>query len=245
MLPVVICEENRSLRERWLDVLGKLVQERYPLLRFEALSGGARELRRALETEDGIMLVILAVEGAIETGIGLFSSVMERNRDNYVLLGLHNAERLDAVLSRCMRPAGILLAPFREEAMRMSLDRALRDYTALYEQEGQNGYMTLTSGKTLRRIAYRDIQYLEAQDKLLNICTKRYAVSVRGSLNAVEKELPQEFIRCHRSYIVNRLHIERLNLPEMAVYLANGERIPVSRSYKEALLEQLRAEDQV
>ncbi|MBS5586882.1 MAG: LytTR family transcriptional regulator DNA-binding domain-containing protein, partial [Clostridiales bacterium] len=145
----------------------------------------------------------------------------------------------------CMRPAGILLAPFREEAMRMSLDRALRDYTALYEQEGQNGYMTLTSGKTLRRIAYRDIQYLEAQDKLLNICTKRYAVSVRGSLNAVEKELPQEFIRCHRSYIVNRLHIERLNLPEMAVYLANGERIPVSRSYKEALLEQLRAEDQV
>ena len=115
------------------------------------------------------MLVILAVEGAIETGIGLFSSVMERNRDNYVLLCLHNAERLDAVLSRCMRPAGILLAPFREEAMRMSLDRALRDYTALYEQEGQNGYMTLTSGKTLRRIAYRDIQYLEAQDKLLNI----------------------------------------------------------------------------
>ena len=72
-----------------------------------------------------------------------------------------------------------------------------------------------------------------------------YKRQVRGSLNAVEKELPQEFIRCHRSYIVNRLHIERLNLPEMAVYLANGERIPVSRSYKEALLEQLRAEDQV
>lgn len=242
MLPVVVCEEDRALRARWLSALEALARQRYPLLRYEALPGGTRELTRALEAESGIMLVILAVTEAVDEGIHLFASVMERNRDNYVLLCLHDAARLTAVLSRCMRPAGILLSPFDEDGMLASLDRVLRDYTALYAEESRESYMTVTSGKTLRRIAYRDIEYFEAQDKLLNICTRRYVASVRASLNAVEKELPPQFIRCHRSYIVNRACVERLDMPAMTLYLSSGERLPVSRSCKEALREGLRAE---
>ena len=108
MLPVVVCEEDRALRARWLSALAALARQRYPLLRYEALPGGTRELTRALEAESGIMLVILAVTEAVDEGVRLFASVMERNRDNYVLLCLHDAARLNAVLSRCMRPAGIL-----------------------------------------------------------------------------------------------------------------------------------------
>lgn len=242
MLPVVVCEEDRALRARWLSALEALARQRYPLLRYEALPGGTRELTRALEAESGIMLVILAVTEAAEESVRLFASVMERNRDNYVLLCLHDAARLTAVLSRCMRPAGILLSPFDEDGMLASLDRVLRDYTALYAEESRESYMTVTSGKTLRRIAYRDIEYFEAQDKLLNICTRRYVASVRASLNAVEKELPPQFIRCHRSYIVNRACVERLDMPAMTLYLSSGERLPVSRSCKEALREGLRAE---
>ena len=242
MLPVVVCEEDRALRARWLSALEALARQRYPLLRYEALPGGARELTRALEAESGIMLVILAVTEAAEESVRLFASVMERNRDNYVLLCLHDAARLNAVLSRCMRPAGILLSPFDEDGMLASLDRVLRDYTALYAEESRESYMTVTSGKTLRRIAYRDIEYFEAQDKLLNICTRRYVASVRASLNAVEEELPSQFIRCHRSYIVNRAWIERLDIPAMTLYLTSGEKLPISRSCKGALREELQAE---
>lgn len=242
MLPIVICEEDRALRARWMSVLETLARQRYPLLKYETLPGGTRELKRALETESGIMMVILAIADAVDEKIGLFASVMERNRDNYVLLCLHDAARLKTVLGRCMRPAGILLAPFHEGSMRASLDLALRDYVSLYAEESHEAYMTFTSGKTLRRIAFRDIQYLEAQDKLLNICTRRYVASVRASLNAVEEELPSQFIRCHRSYIVNRAWIERLDIPAMTLYLTSGEKLPVSRSCKGALREELQAE---
>ena len=242
MLPIVICEEDRALRARWMSVLETLARQRYPLLKYETLPGGTRELKRALETESGIMMVILAIADAVDEKIGLFASVMERNRDNYVLLCLHDAARLKTVLGRCMRPAGILLAPFHEGSMRASLDLALRDYVSLYAEESHEAYMTVTSGKTLRRIAFRDIQYLEAQDKLLNICTRRYVASVRASLNAVEDELPSQFIRCHRSYIVNRAWIERLDIPAMTLYLTSGEKLPISRSCKGALREELQAE---
>ena len=242
MLPIVVCEEDRALRARWLSVLEALARQRYPLLKHETLPGGAHELKRALDAEPGIMLIILAIAGAAEEGVALFARAMERNRDNYVLLCLHNPSQLNEILSRCMRPAGILLAPFQEETMRSSLDRALRDYVSLYAEESRETYMTITSGKTLRRIAFQDIQYLEARDKLLNICTRRYVASVRASLSALEKELAAQFIRCHRSFIVNRACIERLDVPAMTLYLTSGERLPVSRSCRNALREGLRAE---
>ena len=109
MLPIVICEEDRALRARWMSVLETLARQRYPLLKYETLPGGTRELKRALETESGIMMVILAIADAVDEKIGLFASVMERNRDNYVLLCLHDAARLKTVLyAPCGHSAGAI-----------------------------------------------------------------------------------------------------------------------------------------
>lgn len=246
MLPVVICEPDGAARAHWMELLGELVRKEYPALRLEMLPGNEHELSRVLETEDGIILTLLAVtdeaEGGVERCIQMFGQVMERNRDNYAVLCIYDGSQLNTVLSRCMRPAGILLAPFPDELTRASLRRILNDYMSLHSHEDETEYMMVNSGKTVRRIAYRDILYLEAQDKLLNICLGRHVITVRGSLNALAETLPEEFIRCHRSYIVNRSYIERLNLPEMALHLTTQERLPISRSYKEALRESLKAE---
>ena len=126
--------------------------------------------------------------------------------------------------------------------MRATLRRILNDYLAMHDEADEADYMMVSAGKGQRRIAYRDILYLEAQDKLLNINTEHFSLSVRGSLNALAGTLPEDFVRCHRSYIVNRSYIERLDLPGMELHLTTQERLPISRSYKEALRESLRAE---
>ena len=89
-----------------------------------------------------------------------------------------------------------------------------------------------------------DIGHVGFMKGLLEECglTDAQAEEVRASLNAVEKELPPRFSRCHRAYIVNRACVERLDMPAMTLYLSSGERLPVSRSCKEALREGLRAE---
>lgn len=244
MLPVVICEPDAAQRARWMDLLDELARREYPALRMELTPGTDRELRRALETYSGVMLVLLsvaeAVRGGVEGCIELFSSVMERNRESYVLLCLNDAGHLDEVLSRCMRPAGVLLYPPREELMRASLRRVLDDYASLHESESDGRYMVVTSGGTVSRVAYRDILYLEAQNKLLNICLRHQVLTVRGSLNELEQTLPEDFLRCHRSYIVNRSYIERFHASEMMLELSTQERLPVSRSCKSALREFLK-----
>lgn len=243
MLPVVICDPNDSVRARWAETLGALVRE-YPSLRTEILSGGEHDLDSMLASESGIMLVILGVTGTAQDGvegcIHRFRSVMERNRDSYAILCLHDAACLDMVLSRCMRPAGILMLPLQEELARASLRRVLNDYVSLYQSGNEGDYMVVTSGKSVQRIAYRDILYLEAQNKLLRICLAHHVVTVRASLNELERTLPEGFVRCHRSYIVNRAYVESIRLPEMELCLTSHERLPVSRSYKSAFRDSFR-----
>lgn len=248
MMPVVICEPGVSARAMWLALLEEISREARFGLRLEVLPGARRELCRMLEAENGVMLVILAVGGdaaEIDDYIELYMRVMERNRDNYVLLCVHDPAWLDAVLSRCMRPAGVMVVPFREELMRASLRRIFNDYASLHAEGGDAEHLLVQAGKTVQRIAYRDILYLEAQDKLLHICTRRQVVSVRASLNALEQALPQGFVRCHRSYIVNRAHVEQFDLSEMTLRLSTNERLPVSRSCKDALRAQLQTEGHI
>ena len=247
MLPVVICEPDSGVRAQWMSLLDEIARREYPSLKLEMLPGAEYELGRTLETKAGIMLVILAVtpavKGGMDTCIDLFMRVMSSNRDNYVVLCVHNADWLETVLSRCMRPAGVMIIPFREDLMRASLKRVLGDYVRLHMDCEDAEHMLVNVGKGIQRIAYRDILYLEAQDKLLNICTQRQVIAVRASLNALEKALPKQFVRCHRSYIVNRAYIERLNLSEMTLQLTTQERLPISRSHKEALRGRLSVED--
>lgn len=245
-LPVIVCEPDGFSRAHWLDVLSDLVRREYPHLTMEAVPGGEYALKRMLDSESGILLVILSVPASEQTdvdeSIRLFLSVMERNRDSYVLLCIHNIGDLSAVLSRCMRPAGVMVVPFQDELMQIALRRILSDYVSLCAQDDSGDYMVVHSGKARQRIAYRDILYLEAQDKLLNVNLERSAIAIRSSLNALEKTLPEDFIRCHRSYIVNRLYIDKVSMADMTIQLTTQETLPISRSYKEPLRERLKAE---
>lgn len=51
-------------------------------------------------------------------------------------------------------------------------------------------------------------------------------ITVRDSMDRIQEELGEEFIRVHRSIIANRKYIVRLS--GTVIYLSNGEEIPCS-----------------
>lgn len=239
MLPVIVCEPNPQLRVQWMEELDELAHGDYACVRMNLMYGQDHELKRMIERESGVMLVILAISGdsknTIDTELELFDAITVRNRDNYILLCIHDVNQIAEVLKRCMRPAGILIRPFERVRMEESLRRILDDYIAFQDIEDNDAFMMISSGRTIQRVAYKDILYLEACDKLLNICTKRHMITARMSLNAVEGTLPKAFIRCHRSYIVNQNCIERMDMTNMQLELKTKEKLPISRSYKSVL----------
>ncbi|MFI2742477.1 LytR/AlgR family response regulator transcription factor [Zhouia sp. PK063] len=93
----------------------------------------------------------------------------------------------------------------------------------------------LKSYKEYRKVITSDILYLKADGNTTDIITiNDSCLTAFKTLKSFENFLPENFIRIHNSYIINKEQITKVNFGELkcAVGLKNNEHvIPFSRSY--------------
>lgn len=80
------------------------------------------------------------------------------------------------------------------------------------------------------KIILDDLYYIRSDDHYLELITKMKKEVTRGSLKQYKDQLPSNFFRCHKSYIVNTNFIKSKNVKE--IVMANNDVIPISRNYK-------------
>ncbi|MCI9844756.1 LytTR family transcriptional regulator DNA-binding domain-containing protein [Flavobacterium pectinovorum] len=85
--------------------------------------------------------------------------------------------------------------------------------------------------KDKTKINLDQLVYIKAEDHYLNIFTiGKKSHLVRGKLTDIIKELPSNFINCHRSYIVNKNHIKKIQFK--FITMVDNSEVPVSRGFK-------------
>lgn len=86
----------------------------------------------------------------------------------------------------------------------------------------------------IRIIQLDEVHYLEAADDYVKIHTRDGSFIKSRTMSKFEELLdPHQFVRCHRSYIVNVQFITRIDPYEKESYLAilkTGDKVPVSKS---------------
>lgn len=88
------------------------------------------------------------------------------------------------------------------------------------------------------KISYDEILYIESNSNYINIFTKTQKIMTRQSLDWAEQELPEnQFMRIHRSYIVNIRAVQRTH--SKSVFIGDNE-IPISRANASKMAEYLR-----
>ena len=80
----------------------------------------------------------------------------------------------------------------------------------------------------LQKIKLSHILFFESMSDYVKIITKEKTYVVLQTMTKLQKTLPNIFIRCHRSYIIN---LEKVNALDDRVLEMEGHAIPVSRSY--------------
>src|SRR5699024_4831633 len=110
--------------------------------------------------------------------------------------------------------------------------------TAIYPLHATTLHLPYITVRTKDRwvpIHLDDIVYLEAYNRKTSISSSSYKGTHRDNLTEVEAKLPAEnFLRCHRSYIVNLHQIKEIHPDSHSTFIlkmSNEERVPVSQSY--------------
>lgn len=83
--------------------------------------------------------------------------------------------------------------------------------------------------KNKTKVYLKDLVYLKAEDHYVELYTTTKTEIVRESLKKVAESLPPNFIRCHKSYIVNTNFVKSSNTKEFL--MTNGLILPRSRTY--------------
>lgn len=99
-----------------------------------------------------------------------------------------------------------------------------------------NDFIILKADYKIYRIQYNDIFYIEGLKEYVTFYTKNQKIIVYESLKQLEISLPSNFIRVHKSYIVNKNSVHALSGNQLEI---NSVKIPLGQSYKDSVKAEL------
>ncbi|MCC0644940.1 MULTISPECIES: LytR/AlgR family response regulator transcription factor [unclassified Clostridioides] len=130
-----------------------------------------------------------------------------------------------------------LIKPLSNEKLAKTMDRII-----IKLESNEKNYITIQKGHSYWRLKIADILYCEIIKRKIYIHLKKEIIDYYETIDSLERSLPINFFRCHRSYIINLQSV--YSYENGNVVMENGDMIPVSRlrqqEFSEAMLKNMK-----
>ncbi len=134
-----------------------------------------------------------------------------------------------------------LLKPVSYSRFLKAVTKAKNKFEEESEYSHSEGIFIKSSSSSFVRLFYDDVLYIEAMENYVLIQTVDKKHTIHFTMKALLDKLPSDkFIRVHRSFIVNKDKIERIdNNMIMMQGFDKNKSIPLSKSYKDDFMKRL------
>ena len=119
------------------------------------------------------------------------------------------------------------------KAVNKVMERFNTTATPVADLPARVDYMFVKSDQKLIRIKFADIEYIEGMKDYVKIFTKEKMIVTLHTMKFFEASLPNEFLRIHKSYIINLDGIKSIAGNEVEL---RAIKLPIGNSYKENLM---------
>ncbi len=134
-----------------------------------------------------------------------------------------------------------LLKPVSYSRFLKAATKAKNKYDEEAKYSHSEGIFIKSSSSSFVRLFYDDVLYVEAMENYVRIQTAEKKHMIHFTMKALLDKLPKDkFIRVHRSFIVNKDKIEKID--NNMIYMKHTEKnetIPLSKSYKDDFMKKL------
>ncbi|UFH30281.1 LytTR family DNA-binding domain-containing protein [Chryseobacterium sp. C-71] len=176
-------------------------------------------------------LVFLDIQMPELTGINFMKILGDKQK--YILTTAYSEYALEGYEHNIV---DYLLKPISFERFNKSVLKAQERFP-LDEIKELSHFFVKSSGQQ-HRINSDDILYVESIKDYVNIKTEVQEYIVLETLKSLENQLPKNFTRVHKSFILNLNEIKSLGSKK--IMLNSGHEVPIGDMYKSNLLEKLK-----
>lgn len=195
----------------------------------------AMNLSSAIEhiekTPFDIALVDLML-GNKKDGIEVARILNKKKKPFIIVSSYSDKETLSEVKS--YGPSGYLVKPIQERDLFATLEIIPTD---IEEFKILDGSIFYKDKELLTRINTNDIEYIKSDGNYLEVYTvhqKKHLL--RLTFDDILSKLPNNFIRTHRSYVINSNMVQAVN----SIYIQiNQQQIPLSKTYRDDFLKKI------
>ncbi len=205
------------------------------------VDSGELALQEVKRKAPDLILMDIKLAGELD-GISTAEKINESNNIPIIYLSDH-VDSTTVNRAKGTHPANYLSKPFKISDLLRALEIAFYNAARSKGMKESNKLMDRVflskDHQTSTMVAYSDILYLEAGRSYCNVVTEERKYVLSSNMKKVFEQLDNpDFIRVHRSYVVNLKKI--CGIEGNRIKLGSGRTIRMSKEYRDAVFERLK-----
>lgn len=220
MKRVAVCDDNSLILKQVMDAVDR-IQGR-------GACDGYLELKKlllAIEGGERYLVIVMDIEwnGGAD-GIAAAQRIKQLDADARIIYMTGYTERyVQQIFLTPANISGFLMKPVDEKLLAENLRKVWEE-----ERENEKKRLLVKYKGTMLSIPFDEITYLESAGHLITIHTRTGKHNCYDRLEKLSEGLPDCFIQCHKSYVVNMNEIQRIEKGQ--VLMADQTEIPISKA---------------
>ncbi len=173
-----------------------------------------------------VLILDINLKSAI-SGCDIADIVRKKNKDVYIIFLTGHLEY--ALVAYKYKTFDYLPKPISDERLEETVLRLIED------TKNANSHFLKLSNNTL--INENNINFIRKEGMKLVFCTNTHNYETYSSFSKIEHCLPDNFIRCHKSFIVNVNNVAQFDADDNLVLFDHGMQCSVGAKYRNKFLE--------
>ena len=166
------------------------------------------------------------------TGIDIAKKIRENNKNSYIIFITGHGE-YNELAFKC-KTFDFLRKPITKSILEETILRLFDDITGITINKK---YIRVDNKHTL--IDENEIRYIERDGMKVILHTNFENIEIYSSFKKLLEQLPNNFVRCHKSYIVNINNITKIKPSSNLIYFKDNSNCDIGPKYKENFLKEV------
>lgn len=230
MLNFVICDDNLNI----LDRLEKMLDTIFCKNDFEAQvafsSDNTEEVLNYISSNKVDVAMLDINLKSNKTGIELAKEIRKINKNIYIIFTTGHLEY--AMIAYKVKTFDYIAKTINYDRLEETIIRLFEDVTSVPKR-----YLKIDNKNTL--VDESEVQYIKRDGMKLVFHTNSRDYDTYSSFNKFQDKLPENYIRCHKSYIANINQIKDVEPVSGTITFKSGDTCDIGPKYKSDLMEVL------